>query len=355
LLPYKEEGFTDREIMKGESEAGSSFVGCGQDEAEFDGIGDLFNEPEVSAAPVAGPSLGNEVALPSFIAGISSESDPDEVDDSDSPVSLESCLALFIKPELLSNDNAWECENCSNILREQRLDAKNKQSKISPKASINGDETQIQSDSVSLDKNISCSTEVGSFEDGDAIPNNLCNSTPEVFVSGNGCSNKKFIHAEIVQTEMEPFISQSEERKYEMNVSHSSGCYESCNRETLSGPPVDSCSVDETSSTGYTMAKDEQTDCNFPGNCESDVNEDGDKTLKKLNVKRDATKRVLIDKAPPILTVHLKRFSQDARGRLSKLNGHVNFRDVLDLRPYMDPRCLSLRTIFDLTINNLML
>jgi ubiquitin carboxyl-terminal hydrolase 16/45 len=330
-------------------------VGCGQDEAEFDGIGDLFNEPEVSAAPVAGPSLGNEVALPSFIAGISSESDPDEVDDSDSPVSLESCLALFIKPELLSNDNAWECENCSNILREQRLDAKNKQSKISPKASINGDETQIQSDSVSLDKNISCSTEVGSFEDGDAIPNNLCNSTPEVFVSGNGCSNKKFIHAEIVQTEMEPFISQSEERKYEMNVSHSSGCYESCNRETLSGPPVDSCSVDETSSTGYTMAKDEQTDCNFPGNCESDVNEDGDKTLKKLNVKRDATKRVLIDKAPPILTVHLKRFSQDARGRLSKLNGHVNFRDVLDLRPYMDPRCLSLRTIFDLTINNLML
>ncbi|KAH8519566.1 hypothetical protein H0E87_001105 [Populus deltoides] len=341
LLPYKEEGFTDREIMKGESEAASSFVGCGQDEAEFDGIGDLFNEPEVSAAPVAGPSLGNEVALPSFIAGISSESDPDEVDDSDSPVSLESCLALFIKPELLSNDNAWECENCSNILREQRLDAKNKQSKISPKASINGDEAQIQSDSVSLDKNISCSTEVRSSEDGDAIPNNLCNSTPEVFVSGNGCSNKKFIHAEIVQTEMEPFISQTEERKYEMNVSHSSGCYESCNRETLSGPPVDSFSVDETSSTGYTMAKDEQTDCNFPGNCESDVNEDGDKTLKKLNVKRDATKRVLIDKAPPILTVHLKRFSQDVRGRLSKLNGHVNFRDVLDLRPYMDPRCVD--------------
>ncbi|KAJ6298929.1 hypothetical protein OIU76_019987 [Salix suchowensis] len=225
-----------------------------------------------------GPSLGNEVVLPSFIAGISSESDLDEVDDSDSPVSLESCLAHFIKPELLSNDNAWECEICSNILREQRLDAKNKQSKISAKASLNGEETQIQSDSVNLDKNISCSTEVGSFEDGDVIPDNLCSSTPEVFNS---------------------------ERKYEMNVSHSSGCYESCNRESLSGPPVDSCSADETSSTGYTMARDEQTDSNFSGNCESD------------------------------------RFSQDARGRLSKLNGHVNFRDVLDLRPYMDPRCVD--------------
>ncbi|KAF9666108.1 hypothetical protein SADUNF_Sadunf16G0194400 [Salix dunnii] len=339
LLPYKEEGFTDREIMKGEYESASSFVGYGQDELEFDGIGDLFNEPEVSTAPVAGPSLGNEVVLPSFIAGISSESDLDEVDDSDSPVSLESCLAHFIKPELLSNDNAWECENCSNILREQRLVAKNKQSKISTKASLNGDETQIQSDSVNLDKNISCPTEVGSFENGDVIFDNLCNSTPEVFNSGNDCSNKKFINAEIVQTETEPFISQSEERKYETNESHSSGCYESCNRESLSGPPVDYCSADETSSTGYTMAKDERTDSNISGNCESDVNEDGDKTLKKVKVRRDATKRVHIDKAPPILTVHLKRFSQDARGRLSKLNGHVNFRDVLDLRPYMDPRC----------------
>ncbi|CAK7328449.1 unnamed protein product [Dovyalis caffra] len=338
LLPYREEGFTDKEIMKGESEASSLFVGCGQDEAEFDGIGDLFNEPEVSAAPVAGPSLRNEVALPSLTAGISSESDPDEVDDSDSPVSVESCLAHFVKPELLSNDNAWECENCSKILQQQKLNAKKKQSKISPKTSLNGGETQIQSDLVNLDKGISYSTEVGNSQNGDVISNNLLNSTPEVLVSGNDCSNKKLIQSEIVQTEMEPFISQSEERKYEMTVSQSSGCYESCNGETLRGPPVDSCSIDETSGSGYTTAKDEQTDSNFAGNCESDVNEDEDKTLKKLNVKRDATKRVLIDKAPPILTIHLKRFSQDARGRLSKLNGHVNFRDVLDLRPFMDPR-----------------
>jgi ubiquitin carboxyl-terminal hydrolase 16/45 len=82
------------------------------------------------------------------------------------------------------------------------------------------------------------------------------------------------------------------------------------------------------------------------------VNEDEDKTSKKLNVKRDATKRVLIDKAPPILTIHLKRFSQDARGRLCKLSGHVTFRDVLDLGPYMDPRYLSFSTIFDSTIND---
>lgn len=59
-------------------------------------------------------------------------------------------------------------------------------------------------------------------------------------------------------------------------------------------------------------------------------------------VKRDATKKLSISKAPPILTVHLKRFAQDIRGRLNKLSGHVTFPEVLDLRPFLDPRCLDL-------------
>eukprot|EP01018_Ginkgo_biloba_P037597 Gb_05130 [translate_table: standard] len=55
--------------------------------------------------------------------------------------------------------------------------------------------------------------------------------------------------------------------------------------------------------------------------------------------KQDATKRLLIRKAPLVLTIHLKRFTQDLRGRLSKLSGHVSFQDRLDLRPFLDPRC----------------
>ncbi|KAI3853771.1 hypothetical protein MKX03_001212, partial [Papaver bracteatum] len=62
---------------------------------------------------------------------------------------------------------------------------------------------------------------------------------------------------------------------------------------------------------------------------------------KSLKVKRDATKRILINSAPSILTIHLKRFSQDTRGRLSKLSGHVNFEETIDLRPYMDPRSVE--------------
>jgi len=62
----------------------------------------------------------------------------------------------------------------------------------------------------------------------------------------------------------------------------------------------------------------------------------------KVMVKRDAEKRFLISKAPPILTVHLKRFAQDMRGRLSKLSGHVRFHELLDISPFMDQRCVFL-------------
>lgn len=349
LLPYQEESFTNRENMGGEAEASSSVVGCGQDEVDFDGFGDLFNEPEVSVGPVTGPSLGNEVAGTGFMAGNGSDSDPDEVDNTDSPVSVESCLAHFIKPELLSNDNAWECENCSKTLQRQMLEAKKKQAKTALETMINGGENKKQSNPLSLCKDISCSAEVRNLSNGDINNDNSLNSIGESLVSNNekmDYSDKICIKTESGQSgDPKPFVSQGEEQKVDMNAalierSNCSGHYESCCGESLIGPGIDSCSVDESNGAGYTTAKDEQSDSQFSGNCESEVNEDENKTLKKVNVKSDATKRVLIDKAPPILTIHLKRFSQDARGRLSKLTGHVNFGDTLDLRPYMDPRYL---------------
>lgn len=65
----------------------------------------------------------------------------------------------------------------------------------------------------------------------------------------------------------------------------------------------------------------------------------GSKSKEKKNglkgLKRNATKVLLISKAPHILTIHLKRFTHG----LMKLNGHVTFQDKLDLRPFLDPRC----------------
>jgi ubiquitin C-terminal hydrolase len=62
---------------------------------------------------------------------------------------------------------------------------------------------------------------------------------------------------------------------------------------------------------------------------------------KMVTVKRDATKRLLISKAPLVLTVHLKRFAQDLHGRLSKLSGHITFHERLDLGPFLDPRWVT--------------
>ncbi|CAH8368137.1 unnamed protein product [Eruca vesicaria subsp. sativa] len=237
-LPYKE----NITAVEGEGEASSSSFVTGYQEPEnndFVGLGGLFDEPEVAEGPVFGPPCKAEASsgVVGFMA-FSSESDPEEIDDSDSPVSVERCLAHFTKPEVLSDDNAWDCENCSKNLKLQRLREKRNSSNTS-----NG--------------------WVSENEDG---------------VLG--------------ETDMKQ-------------------------------DPSDSSS----------SVKDNGREAN-----DSESEEDSEKVI---TVKRDATKRVLINKVPPVLTIHLKRFSQDLRGRLSKLNGHVAFKEVIDLGQYMDSRCSS--------------
>jgi ubiquitin carboxyl-terminal hydrolase 16/45 len=58
----------------------------------------------------------------------------------------------------------------------------------------------------------------------------------------------------------------------------------------------------------------------------------------ETKVFRAALRRILISKAPPVLTINLNRFSQDSHGRYKKLKGHVRFKEMLDIQPFMDPR-----------------
>ena len=200
LLPYVPLGYTDNP----KEEALSP-------EPESEGLGDLFHEEEENSAPaVKEEALTYEDFGVSWLGGNSSESNQEEIDSSDSPVSVDRCLAYFTTPELLSDEQAWDCENCSKIFREK------------------------------------------------------------------------------------------------LNVSESVG-------------PDSSGSVDDGDDLGSNSQEDEEED-------------------RRKKIKRDATKRILIDKSPCILTVHLKRFSQDSRGRLSKLNGHIIFQEMLDLQPYMTSR-----------------
>ncbi|CAH2038902.1 unnamed protein product [Thlaspi arvense] len=254
-MPYKENiSYDDKTVVEGEGEASSSFV-TGDHEPQnhdFVDFGGLFDEPETTEGPVFGPPSKAEASGVGFMA-FSSESDPEEIDDSDSPVSVERCLAHFTKPETLSDDNAWNCENCSKNLKLQRL-RENKKSKNDESRSSN---------------------------------------TSNGWVS----SNEEGVSGETVVSAIEQ-------------------------------DPSDSFNV-----------KDDGMGSNSAHDSESEDEEAVDDSEKLVTVKRDATKRVLVNKAPPVLTIHLKRFSQDLRGRLSKLNGHVAFKEFLDLRQYMDSRC----------------
>ncbi|XP_010522400.1 PREDICTED: ubiquitin carboxyl-terminal hydrolase 2-like [Tarenaya hassleriana] len=262
-MPCKEESScTDNTVV--EAEASSSFVTQEQD-VNFDGFGGLFDEPETSEGPVSGPPSKTEDSEAGFLA-VSSGSDPEEIDDSDSPVSVERCLTHFTKPEILSDDNAWHCENCSKTLKLQRLREKKKAKNASRLKDLGNDRESNLSSPSSVNLENGHRTAAGT----------------ECSCASYGVQDHKFSDNPVI------------------------------GRETINSRSED----------GSESEDDEAVDS------------------EKVIVKRDATKRVLINKVPSILTVHLKRFSQDARGRLSKLSGHVAFKEFIDLQPYMDSaRC----------------
>ncbi|NXG09042.1 UBP16 hydrolase, partial [Sakesphorus luctuosus] len=59
---------------------------------------------------------------------------------------------------------------------------------------------------------------------------------------------------------------------------------------------------------------------------------------EKKYVYTNAQKQMLISLAPPILTLHLKRF-QHAGFNLRKVNRHIKFPEVIDLAPFCMAKC----------------
>ncbi|XP_010191171.1 PREDICTED: ubiquitin carboxyl-terminal hydrolase 16, partial [Mesitornis unicolor] len=59
---------------------------------------------------------------------------------------------------------------------------------------------------------------------------------------------------------------------------------------------------------------------------------------EKKYIYTNAIKQMLISLAPPILTLHLKRFQQ-AGFNLRKVNRHIKFPEVIDLAPFCTARC----------------
>ncbi|XP_022871466.1 ubiquitin carboxyl-terminal hydrolase 2-like isoform X1 [Olea europaea var. sylvestris] len=313
LLPYKEDYPSIEEVSKREIEVSSTLCNE-QDSLDFDGFGDLFNEPESVADSNITVCEASEVIKSGFGVGNSSDSDPDEVDTTDAPVSVESCLAYFTKPELLSKDeHGWQCDNCSKVLQEQRIRLR-KLRKARSEIAVDGLNYRNASDPLTDSGNCA---EVKHVNGNEVIDNR--NSTVKNYP----------------QAEMYPIDPQLEDRKSE-SVSVCPGPAKVSTSSYQNGVYFIENEVSGESSIDTTLSG--ETD-KFAEQSESEVRREGNVDSEKLKVKRDATKRILIDKAPSILTIHLKRFSQDARGRLSKLNGHVNFKEKIDLKRYMDPSC----------------
>ncbi|XP_028416169.1 ubiquitin carboxyl-terminal hydrolase 16-like [Dendronephthya gigantea] len=85
--------------------------------------------------------------------------------------------------------------------------------------------------------------------------------------------------------------------------------------------------------------KEESVDGNddMDGDDDDDDNDDKDESKKEETKRKpvytEAVKQLLIDKAPPILTLHLKRFHQVGYS-LKKIAKHVDFPLVLDISPF---------------------
>jgi len=281
LLPYIELTSTSNGNGNGNEMA--------EETSDFDGFGGLFDEPEVvSAATVKN----------------SSDSDSDEVDNSEFQVSVDKCLAYFTTSEILTKtDHAWQCEQCSKALLEQKLRLKKK---LQEPPVSNG--TGIGIPSIPSDSGIQHSFSNGN---GNGIPSTgIEDSVSNGVGNGNGNGNGNGIESDCSQVLPELEERASVENGGNSESSHHESSVADCNGHD------DSNSNSNSNSNG--------------------VKEEVDSGSVK--VIRDASKRILISTAPPILTIHLKRLSQDARGRLSKLSGHVDFKDTIDLDPYMDPR-----------------
>lgn len=338
LLPYKEETSTTEGAPNSIAGVALSPVVYEPDSLDFGGFGDLFNEPEIAEGPLMKPPNRNEIVGNGTTFGNSSGSDIDEIDNTDAPISVERCVSYFTKPELLIKDeHAWHCENCSKILLEQRR--LKKAEKLKSNVSLEGGVDRVQDLLLGSGKHEPLPIGSMNLSNGNN-KRDVLDPLSERLILSNGSMDSDLnctIESNQKPDDHLPVQPLLEEEKCKISAAFQ--------KLTINGENSnDSCSINESGGGGCYTNNAQQSELNSPPGERESVSEDEEVDSESIKVKRDATKRILIEKAPPILTIHLKRFSQDARGRISKLQGHVDFGDMVDLRPYMHPRCTEKRS-----------
>uniref|UniRef100_A0A0D3H8M7 Ubiquitinyl hydrolase 1 n=1 Tax=Oryza barthii TaxID=65489 RepID=A0A0D3H8M7_9ORYZ len=426
LLPYKEFGSTADE-MDGTTEnsqkpedavappavsplpednAQPASVGDG-DQDDYVGLGDMFNEPEVTSEVKKETGTVEDIDVMAW----SSNSAEDEVDDSNAPVSVEGCLALFTEPELLSEP--WHCELCSDsIACPNTNDGKDDEMATSVNERKDGEEMMAGGDETQDgDKLIANCTEKEGIDQIMATDGCSDNLNSDMNSKEGGCANSSLVGADnsvdanfpengkvaLLKTgsSLVDTTEQADSKTYRREIrdlnnsaveytSSSKQPHDSAQHKDEHNVDVASeettapeCSCDNESASCSTTNKNEaecgvgaeeivtsslpsETQRILPGEKDNeDVvtrNHGRRKRMKMVGkahqgqdnqneqkengkkVFRSAMRRILISKAPPVLTINLNRFSQDSHGRFKKLKGHVRFKETLDVRPFMDPR-----------------
>ncbi|XP_068655184.1 ubiquitin carboxyl-terminal hydrolase 2-like isoform X2 [Aristolochia californica] len=348
LLSYKEEDDKGMEVTGGEEESKKNLVNGSEEIEDFDGFGDLFNEPEATSHSTVESKSFEEMET-TLLSGDSSEFNQDEVDGSNSEVTVDSCLAFFTKPEILSGEHAWYCEGCSMILKGQK---KHTRDRIMQNGYENAHSISLKSQANmpgNRDDNLPCKNDKDLFD----------SARPEFLDNGNVvCSMEKFEGKDTSSVICE-LGGERNDRVLDYSKSLANGLGDLHEASQSDDDVVGSNHFDEIHETSLPLTKSINTysrnltskessiEVHQTWNVdpklrdrgeESDGSAGGEVDSERMKIKRDASKRILISKAPHILTIHLKRFGLDARGRLRKISGHVSFRETLNLRPYMDPR-----------------
>ncbi|XP_024360208.1 ubiquitin carboxyl-terminal hydrolase 2 [Physcomitrium patens] len=306
-------------------------------------------------------------------------------EDSYPTMSLEGCLQAFTKAEVLSGENAWACENCTRIAHSQlELDKpildkggqaphclnqsfkpEDHSNEIGPSSDSNSSVerarklvtfkypercTENLSSSMSMMLDISQGTDE-SGENSDKRENGgMSKYFPmEMF---NGLVEKQNDVETVdgragadldVKEEYQP-LSSSKDDTGEPYVMVDGP---TANADETEKSTASSCGRSDVSSAERAHSPDRNGTASVRAGLEAVPSRPKEEICAKkletdapklVSVKRDATKRFLISKAPLVLTVHLKRFAQDSYGRLSKLGGHITFHEQLDLGPFVDQR-----------------
>ncbi|KAJ1290298.1 hypothetical protein BS78_02G232700 [Paspalum vaginatum] len=439
LLPYKEFGTTAKEMDETVENSQNSECavppvvdpvienntqlahGGDLEQDDYVGLGDMFNEPEVTSEVKKETGKTEEIDVMAW----SSNSADDEVDDSNAPVSVEGCLSLYTEPELLSEP--WLCEHCTNAARVNADETKNVKEMMGCANEIKDGEEMMTGGGGSQDDEelvMSCSKEDidkvmttdGCKKDIDQVmATDDCseNGHSDMLCKEEGCSNRSLADSEqncdghfpntenataqrdgavftIDKTEQSSSQTDHKEHSMELkslelessslskqqhdsavqyNDGHNVDNAVTTNAPLSCGSEFVSCSATDDNTEAEHVGDAEVLSSSLPPDTQKTLqsakdNEDlitrnqgrrkrmkmvgkaqqvhGNKNKQKedgIKVSRAAMRRILISKAPPVLTVNLNRFSQDSHGRYKKLKGHVRFKEMLDIQPFMDPRC----------------